>query len=321
MRYLDIKIANEVLSVSRLALGTFGYGFDRFVTLKDSFRMIDCYLDMGGNVLDCGRVYIGGVCEEAVGKYLKARNNRDKFIISTKGCHPPQDNMKVGRLSIGEMKKDLEASLKALNTDYVEFYWLHKDDRTKEVGEIIEDANELMKAGKIGAIGCSNWSTDRIEAANRYAKEHGLKGFEHSQIQWSLAQADQSKESFTSHLDVVMTDAEYDWYLRNNMTVFAWGSQAHALFRRAYKAGWDNLPESLLSEFGMEENKLRFEKVKEYSRESGLSLSQIALAYITCNSLPGIALIGCKNEEQLLDSMSAADTEIDVAILEKLRNI
>jgi len=206
-----------------------------------------------------------------------------------------------------------------LHTDYIEFYWLHKDDWSVDPGEIIESINELIRQGKVGAAGCSNWSSDRIEQANAYAAEHGLQGFELSQIQWSLAQADQSKESFLSHKDIVMTDSEYKWYLDHNMTVFAWGSQAHALFRRADKYGWENLPESLLNEFGSEDNRIRYERVKEYSKESGLSISQITLAYITCNRLPGVALIGCKNMEQLNDSMSAADIVIGEDELNRLR--
>lgn len=318
MRYLSINAGDKTVQVSKLALGTFGYG--KIVSKEESFGMMDHYLEAGGNCLDCGRVYLGGICEEAVGDWLKDRKARDKVFLSTKGCHPPQNDMSVGRLTLKEMEYDLDLSLQSLQTDYIDFYWLHKDDRNRSVEAIVEDVNILLESGKVGAVGCSNWHTDRIEQANKYAAGKGLRGFELSQIQWSLARADQMQETFLSHLDVVMSASEYDWYCNNKMTVFAWGSQAHAVFTKVEKSGWDSVPPNVMSQFGSDFNKQLFERLKDYSKQSGISISALALAYVTCNQLPGVALIGCKNMSQLKDSLSAADVFIEPEVLEKIRN-
>lgn len=140
------------------------------------------------------------------------------------------------------MLEDLELSLSQLQTDYIDLFWIHNDDVTKPVSEIIDAVNEVIKTGKVRAVGCSNWSIERIEAANNYAKEAGLYGFFANQIQWSLArvETDDYKKAFNA---LVMDDESYDWYVKNDVAVFAFSSVAQGFFSIAAKGGLEALPE------------------------------------------------------------------------------
>ena len=141
------------------------------------------------------------------------------------------------------MVSDVNLSLKALQTDHIDIYWIHKDDPQQPVEEIVESFNRIMQSGKIGMIGCSNWYVDRIKKANEYAGRTGLKGFMLSQVQWSLAHT--HEEYLKKHKAVVMSETQYAWYLKNWLPVFAYGAQAQGFFAKAARTGVEAVsPES-----------------------------------------------------------------------------
>jgi len=315
MRMLELQTNNAEFLISKLALGTDYFGTT--VSKNMSFRLMDMYTDAGGNCLDTARVYASwlpngnGASETTIGQWLKEKKNRSKILISTKGGHPPVGRMNEGRLSKKELQFDLEESLKALETDYIDIYWLHRDDIKVPVEEIIEILNEFIASGKIRAIGASNWSSARIQEANKYAKSRNLSQFMVSQIQWSLATS--SPEAHDDKTIICMNENEYSWYNSNHFPVMAFSSQAKGFFTKAVQNGLENLSPKAYSRFYTPENIERLERVKTYAIKNGLTPTQIAIAYITCNAVPAMAIIGCKNEEQLADSLSAGDVNISEA--------
>lgn len=314
MKYLKIDSYANELEVSRLALGT-----DKLADLLNDdelFRLMDFFIDNGGNCIDTARVYSSGASEEALGRWFLARQNRSKIVLSTKGCHPPIENMSQSRLSKAEMRSDIEASLKALKTDYVDIYWLHRDDTNIPVEQIVENINTFIKEGKIRLIGCSNWHSDRIEKANAYARQTGLQGFSSSQIQWSLAST--NEEIYDDYGIAIMNPSEYQWYLNNKMPVFAYGSQAQGFFTKTAVAGLASLTQKIRKRYESPENLKRLERVKEAASKYEISISAAALSYITCNRLPAVAIIGCKNIEQLTESLQTAAIEISDEEAERL---
>jgi aryl-alcohol dehydrogenase-like predicted oxidoreductase len=127
------------------------------------------------------------VSERTIGAWLRSRGVRKGVILATKGAHPDLDAMQVDRMSPEEIGSDLAESLDALQTDVVDIYWLHRDAPGVPVEEIVDALNVHVRAGRIRALGASNWRPDRIEAANAYARTHDLTGFSASQIAHSLA--------------------------------------------------------------------------------------------------------------------------------------
>ncbi len=291
-----------------IALGSSYFG----TTWEESrcFDLMDRYIELGGTCLDTARVYGAwfdhqfGAAEKTIGKYLDSRRLKDKIAVVTKGAHPMPETMHVGRLSRTEIIDDISRSLEALRSDKVDLYLLHRDDMSRDVGDIIETMNELLSRGYTDSVGCSNWTHKRIREANAYAVSHGLRPFEVSQIQWSLA--DTSPEMYGDDTLVCMTDEEYDFYKTEKFPLMAYASQAKGFFAKGARGGIEALNAKAMARFGTEKNIERLEKVKKLSEEKNESPAAISLQYITDSELKPIAIIGCSSVSQLEDTMSKA---------------
>ncbi|MDQ7092822.1 aldo/keto reductase [Desulfosporosinus sp. PR] len=314
MRYLTLKGHGLDLKVSKLAMGT-----DKLMlslTDEEFFYLLDTYTDAGGNFIDTARVYSGGKSEEAIGRWLKKTGKRGNIVLSSKGCHPPRENMAQSRLAREDMAYDLELSLKALETDCLDIYWLHRDDPAIPAGEIVEHINSFIQEGKIRMAGCSNWRSDRIEEANQYAAQKGLSGFSSSQIQWSLAHT--SEDIYQDYGIVIMDEKEYDYYCRKNLPVLAYASQAQGFFSKVAKDGLEVLSEKTRKRFASEDNLKRLETLQDFAAKHGISLAAASLVYITCNRLPAVPIIGSRTPRQLQESLEAADILITPEEADKL---
>jgi aryl-alcohol dehydrogenase-like predicted oxidoreductase len=191
MRYVTIPNTDLVVSVLCLGTGEAGANYDR----ATGFAMLDTFIEQGGNLLDTAHVYSDWIpgersrSEKLIGAWMhrNGRHNRSGVLIATKGAHPDLDSMQVGRLSPAEIQADLEESLRFLQVEAIDLYWLHRDDSTRPVEEIIDTLEAQVQAGKIRYYGCSNWQLARIVAARRYAAQRGVNGFAAVQNLWSLA--------------------------------------------------------------------------------------------------------------------------------------
>lgn len=306
MKYLDLQGYQETIRTSRIAMGS-AMGMMR-LEKEEVWRIFDRYLDLGGNCLDTARAYGDGRCEEMVGEYLRNCGKRSQIVISTKGCHPIGGDNGPSRLSWEDLDSDINASLKTLDTDCIDIYWIHKDDESVPVEQIIDNINRVIKAGKARLIGCSNWHIDRIQAANDYAKRSGQQGFLASQIQWSFSST--KEEYFKEHGAVVMTDESYNWYLEQNMPVFAFSSQASGFCAKLQSLGFDNLPPHLKMFYGSEENLVRYERALKVAHERNVPIAAPVVAYIANNKLPCVAIIGATKLSQLEESMIGGNMEL-----------
>ncbi len=289
--------------VSKIVLGTDYYG--SLVDEKNCFRLYDIYADNGGNHIDTAHLYVNGESERILGKWLKAHGRSDIFV-ATKGAHPPLNDMNKSRLTRLDIENDLNESLQRLDIDYIDLYWLHRDNAEADVGEVIEILNDFIKQGKIKSIGCSNWKADRIAKANEYAKLHGLEGFCASQIKWSLA------ETNTAYIDdptlVEMNEQEYPFYKESKMPVVAFASQGKGFFSKLAQNGVEGLSEKARERYMTERNLDVFERVNEISNQRNTSVGAVTVAFLTSlHDTEVMPIIGCKNEVQLLDSLKAAD--------------
>ena len=320
MRYIELGPPVDTIRVSVLALGTDYFGTT--VNENDAISLMDAYTEAGGNCIDTARVYASwlpggdGASERTIGRWLKARGNRNSLVISTKGGYPRLESMKEGRLSRKELERDLDESLMALGVDHIDIYWLHRDDASRDAEEITETLSVFIKKGKIRAAGCSNWRAARLEEALRAAQTNGFPAFCASQIQWSLAAT--TPEAYGDLMLVCMNAEEYGWYEKNRFPVFAYSSQAKGFFARGASQGLGALSRKANDRYAVPENFTRLERVKRYAAENGLTVSAVTLGYITCNRVPGIAIIGCKNGEQLADSLTASNVELPEADVEWL---
>ena len=171
-----------ILPGTGLSVSPFGLGCTRAGsawTGERADRLLDYFVDMGGNVIDTARIY-GlpdiGASEATLGGWLHRRGRRSDIVLMTKGGHPEVSSMHVSRMSRRDMELDLAASLRALRTDYVDIYFYHRDDEDQSVGELLECMEDFRRAGHIRFYACSNWSTRRMREADAYARAHGHRG-------------------------------------------------------------------------------------------------------------------------------------------------
>ena len=296
---------------SKLVMGTDYMG--TLVPENDVMNLFDCYYNLGGNHFDTAHLYCRGESERLVGKWLKTKN-RDDIYVSTKGGHPPLSDMTVSRLDEKDLRCDIEESLKRLNEEYVDLYYLHRDDINRPAGEIIETLNKFIKEGKTKAIGCSNWRAERIKEANDYAKEHNLEGFIASQIKWSLAV---TAPCFSDDPTLVeMDERELEFYKASGMKVVAFASQAKGFFSK-YENG--NLDGKAKERYLWEKNVARFESAKKIALEHNVPVAAIVVSYIISQKNPdSLPIVGCKNINQLKDTAFCCDLVLSDEEIKKL---
>lgn len=304
MQYMTWKGAEgSELRIAKIAIGSTMRM--EMLSTAEKHRLYDAYRELGGNCIDTARYYGGGHSEEMVGEYLRSRSCRNEVIISTKGGHPGDDAPDKGRGGREALMADLEKSLSVLGTDYVDIYWVHKDDLSRPVEEIVDTCNLMLKQGKARIIGASNFTDDRLEAARTYAVENGLQPFMGSQVQWSLPATED--RFFAQYGSLVMTPERYRYYMDRGMFVFAFSAQAQGFFARMAAGGRESIPDFLWEQFGSEENLVRLARVQEYAKEHGCSVSAPGLAYLMNNRLPCVPIIGAESVEMLKQSMEAAE--------------
>lgn len=264
--------------------------------------VLDAFFKIGGNTIDTAHVYGGGNSERTIGQWMKDRGNRADVILLTKGAHHDSSGPRVTPEAIAS---DLNESLERLGTDYVDLYALHRDDPSVPVGAIIEALNGHIAAGRIRAIGASNWTVQRLQEANDYAAANGLTGFAFSSPNLSLAKA---KEPFWAGCVSAYAD-DCAWHERNRFPLLSWSSQARGFFTGRYTPEvTDNA--DLVRVFYSDDNWERLRRAEMLGKQKAASPIQIALAYVLNQPFPACALIGAQTPEELESCRQGADIRL-----------
>ncbi len=300
----NVKINNFVLGAGNLGDPS---------RKTECFSITDKYLEMGYNTLDVARSYKDGACEEFMGEYLSKRD-RNKTVLISKGGFPlSRLEMYKTRLSEKEMRKDLESSLKALKTDFLDIYFLHRDDVFVPAAEMLETMNKFVREGKVREIGASNWTCGRIAEANAYAAENGLKPFTVSQINFSYAHTTPAQTGDVTH--IVMNNVEYEWYEETQLPIIAYSVQAKGFFSKQY-SGRELKQSGKVSYLHLPENFRRAERIKQLSEEKNMPIPALLISYVLSKKLNCAAIGGFSSVAQLEESEPGArikltDKELD----------
>ena len=306
--------------VSVLALGSTDFGGT--ISASQAADFMDAYRALGGNFIDTAHVYgdfitwKGGESEKVIGRWLDGQD-RDAIFLSTKGGHPRHDTMTVGRLSREEIMDDARRSLDNLHTGCVDIYWLHRDDVSRPVGDILDTLNALLDAGMTRMIGVSNWSPARIREAFAYAEAHGLTGPAANQPQCSLARQMIVEDPTLYQMD----DAMWRLHQEMNLPLIPFSSQAKGFFSKLDALGRDGLPEKALRRFYSPENLAVYERILKVREQTGLSVGAIALAWLTCQPFPVFPLCGVSRMEQVEALREAGDAVITPEQRDYLRTL
>lgn len=289
--------------VSRLVQGTIPLTED---DIPGSFALLDAVYEHGCRTFDTAYSYGDGACERVLGAWYNSRGVRDDIVVLGKCAHPENGRIKV---TPEDITSDLHESLVRQGTEQIELFVLHRDNPAVPVEPIVDVLNEHKQAGKIGVFGGSNWSAARIAEANAYAAANGLEGFTLSSPNYSLAE--QVKAPWEGCVSVSGPAGESDraWYIEQGMPIFPWSSLAGGFFsgrfRRDNLDTFDSYLDKLCVEsYCVEDNFRRLDRVEEVGARYGLTVPQVAMAFIMSQPLDVFALVGCRNGDEF--AMNAA---------------
>ncbi len=276
-------------------------GFEFFPNFAAASLTLDAFYEAGGNAFDTAYVYGGGKTESIFGNWHTSRNvPREEIVLIGKGAHSPLCYPDV-------IAKQLDQSLNRLKTDYVDIYFMHRDNTDVPVGEFVDAMDAEVKAGRIrGIFGGSNWTRARFDEAIAYAEKNGKAAPSALSNNFSLAEM----------LDpiwagcVAASDDEWKaWLNAKQIPNFAWSSQGRGFFTD--RAGRDKRDdEELVRVWYSDRNFGRRDRAIELAQKLGRNPIHIALAYVVAQPFPIIPLIGPRTVAELEDSLSALDIKL-----------
>lgn len=315
-----VLLTNTDLLVSPLSLGTVNFGVK--TEEKEAFRQMDAYLDAGGNFIDTASVYgcfppstEMHASEKVVGRWIKERRAKGKVVISTKGGHPlANDPSFTIRLHRNELLSDVEKSLSNLAADTIDMYFLHRDDLSMPVGEVMEVLEEIRKQGKIRHYGFSNWTLARAMEAQKYANQHGFSGFTMNQLMWSLAHI--THEEIADKTLVAMDKDTFLWHARTKLSAMAYRSVAKGYFEKR-KSGAP-MRGDLITTYKDPMNDRIHEALLDLNGETGLSMTTLSLLYFIAQPFPSVAIASFTSDRQLKEGLDVLTMDEDESLISAL---
>ena len=284
------------------------------------FALFDGVFELGITAFDTAHQYADGDAERLLGQWMHSRGLREQVYILSKGAHHTQDRRRV---TPADITTDLLDSLARLETDYIDLYVLHRDDPAVPVGPIVEVLNEHHAAGRIRAFGGSNWTVERLQAANGYAVQHGLAPFAASSVHLSLAV--QLRPPWRDCVTITGPGAEAarDWYARTQTPIFAWSSLSGGFctgrFTRDNLASFTGENDRLvIDSYASDETFTRLERAQKLAAAKDLTLPQMALAYVLNQPQNIFALIGHQSRHEAEETAVACDVTLSAEELDWL---
>ncbi|KKC36687.1 oxidoreductase [Devosia epidermidihirudinis] len=275
-------------------------GFEDFRSFASGSILLDAFWEKGGNIFDTAFIYGGGYTETLFGEWQKNRGTREGAVLIGKGAHSPLCYPDV-------IAKQLTQSLDRLQTDYVDVYFMHRDNLDVPVGEFVDAMDAEVKKGRIrGPFGGSNWTKERFDEATAYAERTGKTK------PMALSNNFALSEMLVPIWDGCVTASTDDWkaWLKERqVTNFSWSSQGRGFFTD--RAGRDKLDnEELIRCWYNDKNFARRDRAIELAAKLGKSPIHVALAFVLAQPFPSIPLIGPRTLGELDDSLLAFDIKL-----------
>jgi aryl-alcohol dehydrogenase-like predicted oxidoreductase len=298
------------IKVSAYCLGAMMFGGMGNPDHDDSIRIIHKALDAGINFIDTADRYSRGESEEIVGKALKGR--RDNIVLATKVHGPMGDDPNMQGNSRRWITRAVEDSLRRLQTDHIDLYQIHRPSSETDIEETLSTLTDLMRAGKVRAIGSSTFPASAIVEAQWVAERRGLARFRTEQPPYAILNRGIERE--------VLPVCQ-----RYGMGVLVWSPLAKGMLTGRYRKG-QPLPDSLrVKVFGKQmSDEVRLDAVEQLihvAEQAGLSLTHMAMAFTIAH--PGVtsAILGPRTMEQFDDLIAGAEVVLTDEVLDQIDQI
>lgn len=305
-------LGNSGLRVSELCLGTMTFG-DEWgwgASRKESRRIFEAFTQAGGNFIDTADIYTNGTSEKLVGELVAG--DRERFVLATKYTNsmPGSDPNAAGNHR-KNMLQSLEASLKRLNVDYVDLFWLHAWDATTPVDEIMRAFDDMVRAGKTLYIGVSDTPAWIVARANTLAELRAWSRFIALQVEYSLVERTSERELLP------MARAM-------GLGITAWSPLGSGLLTGKYNRSTGSQAERRLDKVAFKEidesNYAIAREVDRVAGEIGKHPAQVALNWIRQQEQV-IPILGARTLDQINQNLACLDFSLDAAQMERLNKI
>jgi aryl-alcohol dehydrogenase-like predicted oxidoreductase len=298
------KLGNSELHISEISLGS--WGICEGVEQQNAEAGIYKAFDLGINFIDTSNSYAAGGAESFLGEVLQGIE-RSSYILATKVFFPtsPTDR----GLSAAQIGKQIDASLNRLRTDYVDLYQCHRYDPDTPLEETMTALTEVVRQGKARYIGFSEWSPEQIQSAFNIAD---VERFVSSQPQYSMLWRNPEAEVFPL-------------CAANGIGQIVWSPLAQGVLAGKYQPGQvppqnsraanEKMNWFLLEELFSDRILTAVQKLKPIARDLGLSMPQLALAWVLRSEYVSSAIIGASRPEQIVDNAAASGIQLDADVL------
>jgi aryl-alcohol dehydrogenase-like predicted oxidoreductase len=289
---------------------TFGEDWGWGSAKGEAQKVYSAFREAGGNFIDTANIYTNGSSESFLGEFMKG--HRESMVLATKftNSSPGTDPNAAGNQR-KNMMQAVEASLKRLQTSYIDLYWVHIWDQITPVEEVMRGLDDLVRQGKILYAGISDAPAWWIAQANTLAMLRGWSPYVGLQIEYSLAERTVEREL------IPMAKAL-------KLGVTAWSPLSGGVLTGKYhgsgSAEGARMTSDMMKEFMPEENRAAaiVAAVKTVANDTGRSMAQVALAWLQHRSVPIIPIIGARKLSQLKDNLASLDLALSEGQLQKL---
>jgi len=314
MRYK--LLGKSGLRVSEICLGTmtFGEEWGWGASIDESRQIFDTFVEAGGNFIDTANGYTDGSSEKIVGEFIA--NDRERFVVATKYSFPLRMGDKVGNPNGSgnhrkNMMQSLEGSLKRLNTDYIDLFWLHAWDFMTPVEEVMRAFDDMVRQGKVLYIGISDAPAWIVAQANTLAQFYGWTQFVALQVEYSLVQR-------TPERDLLPMAKAFD------LAVTPWSPLGGGVLTGKYnkRNSSDEKGRLETTQGNISERNLAIaEVVCQVAEEIGHTPSQVALAWLRAQSGVIIPIIGARKLSQVKDNLAMLDVTLTQEQMQRLNEV
>lgn len=292
-----VRIGHSSVVVSALAFGTDLIGSK--VPEATAFSLLDCYKEQGGNFIDTANMYAcwlpgcqGGESETTIGRWMKDRRNREDTVLSSKLAfdYPGCD----GGLSAVEIQRECEKSLKRLQTDRIDLYQAHRDDRDTSLEETMEAFEKLVSAGKVRILGASNLPVWRIAEANAVSRANGWSGYSVIEQRYTYLRP---RHGADFGPQIFISEEAKDFAASHHIALIGYSILLQGAYTRADRP----VPQ----QFAGTDSDERIEILRAVSAEAGYTPGQTIIAWMRQSTPSVLPIIAGSRVEQILENVAA----------------
>ena len=298
-----VFLGNSGIEVSAFCLGAMRFGWQ---TPEDvSFRLLDRYVEAGGSFIDTANIYgrrgdepAGAISETLLGKWMRARKNRSALCIASKVGFPYAD---VERgLRSEQVEAECEKSLRRLGVETIDLYYAHADDRRTLLEETMAAFDRLVRAGKVRAIGASNFMAWRLEEARWTSRTQGWAEYCSIQQRYSYVRP---RPGASFGAQIAANDDLLDYCRARGMRMLAYSPLLRGAYTRSDR--------SFLEQYLGPDTDARLAALRAVSQEVGGTLNQVVLAWMAQSEPAVIPLVAASTMAQMQENLGALDIRLD----------